>query len=225
MMEFLLIKQPRVIPRQILYQSAKRVMDILLCLLILPFAVPIMLVCALAISLDSPGPVLFVQERIGKAGRIFRIYKFRTLKSSLNDRQSQVYMKAYVRGDVTCLEEGQEVFKPIQSAQITRIGRLLRKTSLDELPQLINIFKGEMSIVGPRPNILCEVEAYHLWHHERLEVLPGVTGLAQVRGRSCIDFNTLVRYDVEYIENRSLGYDLKILWWTFTSIIQGKGAL
>jgi lipopolysaccharide/colanic/teichoic acid biosynthesis glycosyltransferase len=225
MMEFLLIKQPRVIPRQLLYQSAKRVLDILLCLLILPLALPIMLICALVIPLDSPGPVLFVQDRIGKGGRKFRIYKFRTLVTRLNDRQSQVYMKAYVRGDVTCLEEGQEVFKPIKPAQITRMGRLLRKTSLDELPQLINIFKGEMSIVGPRPNVPCEVEAYRPWHHERLEVLPGVTGLAQVHGRSCIDFNTLVRCDVEYIENRSIGYDLKILWWTSMAIIKAKGAL
>ena len=224
-MDFLLIKQPRVKPRQYLYLNTKRILDILLCLLILPLALPIVLICALAIHLDSPGPVFYVQERIGKGGSKFRIYKFRTLIHRLDNGQCQAYMKAYVRGEVTCLAEGQKVFKPIQQTQITRVGRLLRKTSLDELPQLINIFKGNMSIVGPRPNVLWEVEAYLPWHHERLEVLPGITGLAQVHGRSCIDFTTLVRYDIQYIETCNLVLDIKILWWTFTAILQGKGAL
>ena len=224
-MEFLLIKHMRVKPHQYLYLSAKRFSDVLLCLLILPLALPIMLICALAIRLDSPGPVLYVQERIGRGGFKFRIYKFRTLKQRLDNGQCHDYMKAYVRGEVTCLEEGQKVFKPIQPAQITRVGRLLRKASLDELPQLINILKGEMSIVGPRPNVPWEVEAYHPWHHERLEVPPGVTGLAQVHGRSCIDFTTLVRYDIQYIETCNLALDIKILWWTFTTILKGKGAL
>lgn len=224
-MEFLLIKQPRVKPHQHLYLSAKRLLDILLCLLVLPLALPIALICALAIRLDSPGPVFYIQERIGKGGSKFKIYKFRTLKHRLDNGQCQAYMKAYVRGDVTCLEEGQKVFKPIQQTQITRVGRVLRKTSLDELPQLINIFQGNMSIVGPRPNVLWEVEAYHPWHHERLEVLPGITGLAQVHGRSCIDFATLVRYDIQYIETCNLVLDIKILWWTVTDILRGKGAL
>jgi len=223
-MDLILIKQPRVIPQDRLYQSAKRVLDILICLLILPIALPVMLICALAIYLNSPGPVFFIQERLGKGGRSFRIYKFRTMENNLDDKHSQHYMKAYVRGEVVGPEEGKEVFKPIQPGQIFFVGRLLRKSSLDELPQIINVLKGEMSIVGPRPNVRWEVEAYYPWHHERMEVLPGITGLAQVRGRSCIDFNTLVRYDVEYIEKRGMALDLKILWWTCLSVVRGKGA-
>jgi lipopolysaccharide/colanic/teichoic acid biosynthesis glycosyltransferase len=224
-MDFELIKQPRVIPRQILYESAKRMMDILICLMILPVALPLMLICALAIYLNSPGPVIIDQIRIGKGGRPFRIYKFRTMKLDFDVQQNRAYMIAYVRGDLDCQEDGKEIHKPIQSYQIFRMGRLLRKTSLDEVPQIINIFKGEMSIVGPRPNVPWEVGAYRPWHHERLEVLPGVTGLAQVYGRSCLGFNDLVRKDVEYIENRSLMLDLKILWWTAKIVVRGTGVL
>lgn len=223
-MDLVLIKRPRVLPRQLAYQGAKRVMDFLICLAILPVALPLLLICALAIRLNSRGPVLFIQERIGKGGRPFRIYKFRTMHLSLDQAPIQSFMKAYVRGEMSEPENGQEVFKPIQPDQIFRVGRLLRKTSLDELPQIINVLKGEMSIVGPRPNVRWEVEAYHPWHHERLEVLPGITGLAQVHGRSCIDFNTLVRYDVQYIENHCLALDLKILCWTAKAILSGKGA-
>ncbi len=101
----------------------------------------------------------------------------------------------------------------------------MRKTSLDELPQIVNVLRGEMSIVGPRPNVPWEVEEYRPWHHERFEVVPGITGLAQVRGRSNIDFISLVRYDIEYVEKRSLILDLKILWWTAKGILGGRGAL
>jgi lipopolysaccharide/colanic/teichoic acid biosynthesis glycosyltransferase len=224
-MDFELIKQHRVTPNKIIYQGIKRMLDILLCLLILPVGLPLMLISALAIYLNSPGPVFIDQIRIGKGGRLFRIYKFRTMKLDFNVQQNRAYMIAYVRGDLDCQEEGQEIFKPIQPNQVFRVGRLLRKTSLDELPQIINIFKGEMSIVGPRPNVPWEVGAYRPWHHERLEVLPGVTGLAQVYGRSCLDFDTLVRKDVEYIENRSLTLDLKILWWTAKIVMRCTGVL
>ena len=183
-----------------------------------------MAICALAIHFDSTGPILLVQDRIGKGGHTFRMIKFRTMRSKFDDRQSRAYMKAYIKGNLDCNGDGKKVFKPNNDAQITRVGRILRKISLDELPQIINILKGEMSIVGPRPNVPWEVEEYRPWHHERCEVLPGMTGLAQVRGRSSIDFVSLVRRDVEYIEKQSLAMDLKIMWWTFLTVCGGKGA-
>jgi lipopolysaccharide/colanic/teichoic acid biosynthesis glycosyltransferase len=132
-------------------------------------------------------------------------------------------MKAFVNGQVQ--EAGEhKVFKPFQNNDVTRMGRILRKTSLDELPQLINVFLGDMSFIGPRPNVPWEVAEYRAWHKERLEVLPGITGLAQVRGRSAISFDEIVKYDVEYIKKQSFGLDLKIIWWTFTSVLDGRGA-
>jgi lipopolysaccharide/colanic/teichoic acid biosynthesis glycosyltransferase len=242
-MELVIINQPRVFPYRRRYQIAKRVMDVTLCLLALPVAFPLMLICALLIRIDSPGPVVFVQERIGKGGRRFWMYKFRTMRHSLDDSSHRAFMKAYVNGQIggngdgkdgrfrgVLIESpadvktgtngnGKQVYKPIQASQVTRVGRLLRKTSLDELPQIFNVLKGEMSMVGPRPNVSWEVEAYRGWHNERLEVLPGITGLAQVRGRSAISFDSIVEYDVEYVEKQSLKMDLKILWWTFSTVL------
>jgi lipopolysaccharide/colanic/teichoic acid biosynthesis glycosyltransferase len=223
-MDLMIINQPRVFPYRREYQIAKRVMDVALCLLAMPLALPLLAICALAIHLDSPGPVLFVQERIGKGGRRFRMYKFRTMQHNLDDSCHRDFMKAFVNGRVGGDENSGAIYKPIQASQVTRVGRILRKTSLDELPQLINVLNGEMSLVGPRPNVLWEFEEYKGWHTERLEVLPGITGLAQVRGRSGINFDSIVRYDIEYIERQSLALDLKILWWTLISVFLGRGA-
>ena len=223
-MELITINQPNTFARQLRYQSIKRVIDVVLCLSILPLALPIMAICALAVYLDSSSPVFFVQERIGRGGRSFRMYKFRTMAVNFDDSNCRAFMQAFVRGELAGEEAEQEVFKPVRSSCITRVGRLLRKTSLDELPQVINVLKGEMSLVGPRPNVPWEVEVYRQWHHERLEVLPGVTGLAQVRGRSSITFNAIVNYDVEYIQQQGLALDLKILWWTLLTVIDKYGA-
>jgi len=220
----MIINQPRVFPYRKGYQMAKRLMDVALCLLALPLVLPLMAICALAIHLDSPGPVLFVQERIGKGGRRFRIYKFRTMQHNVDDNYHRVFMKAFVNGGIGDDENGVAIYKPIQASQVTRVGRILRKFSLDELPQLFNVLRGKMSLVGPRPNVLWEFEEYKGWHQERLEVLPGITGLAQVRGRSGIAFDSIVKYDVEYIKRQSLVLDLKILWWTVSSVVFGKGA-
>lgn len=204
----------------------KRVLDLGLCLLLLPIVLPVVGLIALFVWKDSSRPIFFVQERIGKSGRRFRIYKFRTLCKDYRPSADREYMQAYVRGVSLGRRapEEKEIHKPFDSGQTTRIGRFLRKTSLDELPQLLNVICGNMSLVGPRPNILWEVEAYHIWHTERLDVLPGITGLAQVRGRSGIPFDQIARYDIEYIRKRSLKLDLQIMWWTVASIVRGKGA-
>ena len=123
-----------------------------------------------------------------------------------------------------CEDEDEEIFKPVRNPQITWIGRILRKSSVDELPQIINVLRGDMSRVGPRPNVPCEVEVYRPWHHERLELLPGITGLAQVRGRSSIKFDAIVNYDIEYLEKQSLVLDLKILCWTLFAVTNNYGA-
>jgi lipopolysaccharide/colanic/teichoic acid biosynthesis glycosyltransferase len=223
-MNLMIINQPRVFLYRKGYQIAKRVMDVAICLLAMPLTLPLLAICALAVRIDSPGPTLFVQERIGKGGRRFRMYKFRTMQHNLDDGSHRVFMKAFVNGRIGDGENGGAIYKPAQASQVTRVGRILRKTSLDELPQLINVLRGAMSLVGPRPNVLWEFEEYRGWHQERLEVLPGITGLAQVRGRSGITFDSIVKYDIEYIEKRSLAMDLKILWWTVLSVLFGTGA-
>jgi lipopolysaccharide/colanic/teichoic acid biosynthesis glycosyltransferase len=183
-----------------------------------------MVLLNLLVILDSPGPAMFVQDRIGKGGRRFRMYKFRTMTWDLDDSAHRAFMRAFVNGEIGQAASEKVVFKPFRESQVTRVGRILRKTSLDELPQLINVLKGEMSLVGPRPNVPWEVDAYKEWHRERLNASPGITGLAQVNGRSCISFDRIVEYDIEYIENQSLRMDLQILWLTVRSVIRADGA-
>lgn len=223
-MELVVLRRPRVLLRKKGYHVAKRLLDLTFSIMVLPFALPIMLICAGAIALDSPGPVLFVQKRIGKGRREFKLYKFRTMHHNSDTGGHRAFMKAFVNGEVDEKRSGQRVYKPFSDRQLTRVGRILRKTSLDELPQLINVFRGEMSLVGPRPNVPWEVEEYRGWHKERLEVLPGITGLAQINGRSSVTFDRIVQYDIEYIENRSMMLDLQILWRTVISVLAGKGA-
>jgi lipopolysaccharide/colanic/teichoic acid biosynthesis glycosyltransferase len=205
---------------------AKTILDISICLVILPVALVVMAAIALAILIDSGRPVFFVQERAGRCGRTFRMYKFRTLAPDFDRRPGQQYMQAFVRGEIGQGDgqPGGRIFKPIDRSQLTPLARFLRKTSLDELPQIVNVLRRDMSLVGPRPNVLWEVDAYQDWHLERLYALPGITGLAQVRGRSAIGFDDIVRNDIEYVHNQSLGMDLRILWWTVVSVITGKGA-
>lgn len=266
-MDLVIVNRPQVYPYKRVYHIAKRVLDIVVCVLAIPVFVPVMILCAILIRLDSAGPVFFVQERIGKGGQRFRIYKFRTMQHNLDDSFHRAFMKAFVNGELDDSDEvvpfvdapvlflnmdrredpglddlkdafrkiflgtpGQKaevedkVFKPFTASQVTRIGSFLRKTSLDELPQILNVFKGEMSLVGPRPNVPWEVEAYKPWHHERLEVLPGITGLAQVHGRSSITFDRIVQYDIEYVQKQSLLLDLRVFWWTLAAVVARSGA-
>jgi lipopolysaccharide/colanic/teichoic acid biosynthesis glycosyltransferase len=159
-MDLVVVHRPRVLLRKKGYRIAKRMLDLMLSLVILPFALPVMLICAGAIALDSPGPVLFVQNRIGKGRRRFKLYKFRTMYHDCDTGDHQAFMRAFVNGEMDEKQNGKAVYKPFSDRQLTRVGRILRKTSFDELPQLINVFKGEMSLVGPRPNVPWEVEEY-----------------------------------------------------------------
>jgi lipopolysaccharide/colanic/teichoic acid biosynthesis glycosyltransferase len=207
-----------------IYLTLKRALDLAIALAAVLVLGPMMAIIGLLIRLDSPGPALFVQTRIGQGGRPFRVFKFRSMKDKTDNSSHKAFMQAFVKGDIHKAPSGRIIFKPIDKSQITRVGAFLRRTSLDELPQLLNVLKGEMSVVGPRPNVPWEVEAYEDWHMERLAVQPGMTGLAQVNGRSGLDFDTIVKYDIEYVRKQSLKLDLQILWNTFLPVLNGKGA-
>lgn len=208
------------------YVLGKRALDLFFCLSFLPFGIIIMAAIALAIYLDSPGPPIFVQERIGKGGKKFKMYKFRTMRHDYNVQGDRAFMQAFITGDVRRVRVAGNGtrYKPVKPEHVTRFGRMLRNASLDELPQLFNVLKGEMSLVGPRPNVPWEVEKYQEWHYARLAALPGITGLAQVNGRSDITFDEIVGYDIEYIKSQSLLLDLRIIWATVSTVLAGQGA-
>lgn len=208
------------------YPAVKRAAEIVLAFLLLLLFMPFFLLLAVLIQLDSPGSVLFRQTRVGKNGRPFTFYKFRSMYKDIDRNSHQAFMKAFVNGHADKDADGSEPqdFKPIKFNQITNVGRFLRKTSLDEVPQLINIIKGDMSFIGPRPNLPAEVEEYKDWHMRRLDVLPGITGLAQINGRSEISFDQIVHYDLEYVEKESLMLDLQVLLRTVPTVLKGNGA-
>lgn len=207
------------------YLPLKRAIDLGLCLLALPFLWVLMGLIALLIVLDTPGSPLFIQERVGKGGRRFRMYKFRTMRADYSDEGDREYMRAFVAGQSTEQSPDQDaVHKPIRSSDITRVGWYLRKASLDELPQVFNVLAGEMSLVGPRPNVPWEVESYKEWHYERLDVLPGISGLAQVQGRSTLSFDEIAAYDIEYVRTVGFSLDVEIIFATVSSVFSGKGA-
>jgi exopolysaccharide biosynthesis polyprenyl glycosylphosphotransferase len=193
----------------------KRGSDLLLAALITLFAFPLGLLIALAVRLDSPGPILYTQVRVGRHGEHFRMYKFRSMVADAEERREEV-------ADLN--EASGPLFKIKDDPRRTRVGRWLRRWSLDELPQLINIFRGEMSLVGPRPNLPAEVTQYREWHKKRLSVSPGITGLWQVSGRSDLTFDEMVLLDIYYAENWSLGMDFNILLQTIPKVLMGKGA-
>jgi exopolysaccharide biosynthesis polyprenyl glycosylphosphotransferase len=193
----------------------KRVLDILGAAVGLLLAAPFMALIALAIRLDSPGPILFSQDRVGLGGRTFRIFKFRSMHIGADaDREALADLN----------EADGPLFKIRDDPRLTRVGRFLRRFSLDELPQFFNVLQGDMSLVGPRPPLPSEVEQYQEWHRRRLEAPPGMTGLAQVSGRSRLTFDETVLLDVYYIENWSPWLDFKILVRTIPKAIWGEGA-
>lgn len=185
---------------------------------------PLFLAVSAAIKLDSEGPVFFRQTRMGMNGKTFELLKFRSMCTDADCSRHQEYIKKYIGEQKnSAVEPG--VYKLSNDSRVTRVGRVLRKTSLDELPQLINVFKGEMSIVGPRPPIPYECELYDIWHRRRLlSCKPGITGLWQVTGRSRTTFDEMVRLDLKYISEWSLWLDLKILLKTPRAVLGGQGA-
>ena len=213
----------------LMYPVAKQVTDLVLSLLLLVLTGPLMVIIALAIKLDSPGPVLYVQRRVGLNGRVFDFYKFRSMTNSHDHSQEhRAFAQAYINGaNVASLRDdsGNVIFKPVTNGhRVTRVGHWLRRTSLDELPQLFNVIKGDMSLVGPRPSIDYEVDMYTPRHVQRLAVLPGLTGWAQINGRSSLTFDEIVTLDLEYIAQRSLRKDLSILLATLPVVLQADSA-
>jgi lipopolysaccharide/colanic/teichoic acid biosynthesis glycosyltransferase len=193
----------------------KRLFDIGLAAAVLVLTLPLWFLVAFAIRLDSPGPVIYVQERVGLNGKRFRFYKFRSMYAGADQRREELVSRNEVDGPV---------FKIRKDPRITRVGRLLRRTSLDELPQLINVLSGDMSLVGPRPPIPAEVEGYRPLDRLRLTVKPGLTCLWQIRGRSNCTFDQWMEYDREYVSQLSLGLDLSILIRTVWVVLNCRGA-
>jgi len=196
------------------YPRQKRLLDIFVCLVALPFAVPVLLLCAVLVKATSRGPVLFIQERTGLGGRRFKMLKFRTMVPDAPRLRDALKGRSRIAGPD---------FKLSDDPRVTRVGDFLRKTSLDEAPQIWNVLRGDMSLVGPRPTSF-DATTYALWHTERLEVKPGLTGLWQVEARGDIDFDERVRRDIDYIRHRSLALDVSILLRTIPAVLARRGA-
>jgi len=196
-------------------QAGKRIFDFLAGSILIILFSPVILALVMIVKLDSPGPVFYFSRRYGRGGRIFNMYKFRSMVQDAEQTLDAIKAKNEVDGPI---------FKMKKDPRITKIGRILRKYSLDELPQIFNVFKGDMSLVGPRPLPIAQVEREDIRQLKRLEVRPGITGLWQIRGRSDISFKRLVKWDVWYINNWSFWLDFNILLQTIPVVIKGKGA-
>jgi exopolysaccharide biosynthesis polyprenyl glycosylphosphotransferase len=208
--------------------SVKRTMDVVGSAMALLMLAPLLMLIAAAIKASSKGPVFFKQKRVGQHGECFTFLKFRSMYVNNDASQHQKYVRQLIAGQAAKSPSGDPnggVFKLTNDPRITRVGRFLRRTSLDELPQFLNVLRGEMSLVGPRPAIPYEVEAYDIWHRRRvLEAKPGITGLWQVQGRSRVGFDEMVRLDLRYVRSWSPWLDLKILLQTPKAVMDGTGA-
>ena len=206
------------------YKLAKRSFDLFVAITLLIISAPLLLVIAIGVKFTSSGPILFRQERIGKGGKPFTFVKFRSMTHNADNKIHRDYMQKLINGEVEESENDGSLYKIENDPRITEFGHFLRRTSLDELPQLLNVVQGSMSLVGPRPPIAYEVNAYKSWHLHRLSVKPGITGLWQVSGRSSTTFDEMVKLDLEYIEKRSFYTDLKILFQTIPATLNTKTA-
>jgi exopolysaccharide biosynthesis polyprenyl glycosylphosphotransferase len=194
----------------------KRMLDVAASAVLLVLLMPVFLVVAVAIRLEDPGPILFKQKRVGRWGQLFTMWKFRSMYTDAEERKKELMARNEMEGGV--------IFKMKDDPRVTKVGRIIRKTSIDELPQLWNVFKGDMSLVGPRPPVPQEVDQYSLSDRRRLEVIPGITCIWQVSGRSDIPFDQQVELDVQYIQSQSFWTDIKILLKTVPALLFGTGA-
>jgi lipopolysaccharide/colanic/teichoic acid biosynthesis glycosyltransferase len=196
----------------------KRPLDLVMGMALLVVSAPVFGLTALLVKVSSRGPVFFRQERLGRDEQPFLVYKFRTMHADVDSTPHQEYFKRYLKGEKAPGEDA-NLFKLRHDPRITPVGGFLRRLGLDEMPQLINVIRGEMSLVGPRPPLAYEVEHYSARHRERLRVKPGITGLWQVRGRDVVDFETMIDMDLEYIERQSLPLDVGIVIATVPALL------
>ncbi|MGA9723017.1 MAG: sugar transferase [Candidatus Binatus sp.] len=209
----------------------KRAFDVVCASLILILAMPVMALAALAILIFDGRPVFFRQERIGTQGRHFEMLKLRTMKTCAADLVHRQYVQRWIANGHSATDNaatngngaGGEVFKLANDSRVTSVGRILRRFSIDEFPQLLNVVRGDMSLIGPRPALPYELEHYQDWHHRRFEGMPGITGLWQVSGRNRVSFDEMVKLDVQYLEDWSLTTDIRILFRTIPVLLRGEG--
>ena len=197
------------------YEFAKRILDFIASLCALLILSPVLLIVSILIATTSKGPVIFKQDRVGKNGIIFKMYKFRSMVSNAEELKAQLEKDNEMNGPM---------FKIKNDPRITKVGRFIRKTSIDEIPQLINVLKGEMSLVGPRPSLPSEVKEFEPWMLERLTILPGLTCYWQVMGRNDIEFNEWMKLDIKYVRERNFWLDLKLIFKTFFVLFGDKSA-
>ncbi len=201
------------------YARWARLLDIVAGVLGLVVSAPVLVVVAVLIRLDSPGPIIFRQIRVGEGGRLFAFYKFRTMWMDARERFPELYAYDYSEHEIRTM-----FFKVVHDPRLTRVGRRLRKTSIDELPNLINVIRGDMTLVGPRPEIPEMMRYYTPEQLEKFSVKPGLTGLAQVNGRAVLRFQETIAADLEYVKRRSLRLDMWILWRTLVVVVKRVGA-
>jgi lipopolysaccharide/colanic/teichoic acid biosynthesis glycosyltransferase len=194
-----------------------RILDIAIATLLLVLLLPLLAIIALAIRLDSPGSAIFRQRRVGRGEDVFTVLKFRTMRNDAGEATHRAYVRQFIGTGVHHIADG-TLYKLVDD-RITAVGRVLRKTSLDELPQLWNVVRGQMSLVGPRPVVPYEAELYPDWYHRRFQVLPGLTGLWQISGRSLLTYEEMVALDIEYVRRRSLALYLIILVRTVPALL------
>jgi len=215
------ILPPAVVPRSRRNYALKRLFDFFAALIAIIILSPVFIVIYILVRATSPGPAIFKQKRVGYQGKEFTFYKFRSMRQDADDALHREVVSKFMQGQE--VGENGEKYKLRRDPRVTNIGAFIRGTSLDELPQLFNIIKGDMSIVGPRPPLPYEVEHYRYRHRYRLLITPGLTGIWQVYGRSRVDFETLVSMDLHYVTDSTFWLDIKLIWLTFAVVFKRSG--